>query len=152
MKALTNEWFFNVRHRAPTNLSESRMSVIYFGAPSLLASISTSLEMLSSIGHFLYRTFTWARFKDNLYFWHLTEGHLDDFKNEWVFGRRWSWDHHISFHISAKKMSLGIRMILFIIQHHILFQFSIIKLCFIWIIVMVGVFTYFSELWSIWVT
>lgn len=107
MKVLTNGRFSSVRHRALTNSSEPRLSVIYFGAPSLQASISAPPEMLSNIGYSLYRTFTWAEFKDNFYRGRLAEGRLNYFKNKWIFGLRWSWllgSSHIIFIILYNKV------------------------------------------------
>ncbi|XP_030936607.1 gibberellin 2-beta-dioxygenase 2-like [Quercus lobata] len=80
LQALTNGRFVSVRHRVLTNTSKPRISMVYFGAPSLQASISAPPELLRPIGHSLYRTFTWKAYKEKLYSQGLAATRLDGFK------------------------------------------------------------------------
>ncbi|XP_041000207.1 gibberellin 2-beta-dioxygenase 2-like [Juglans microcarpa x Juglans regia] len=67
LQAMTNGRFISVRHRALTNVSKSRMSMAYLGAPPLHAWISAPPEMVTPNSLSLYRPFTWAEYKKTTY-------------------------------------------------------------------------------------
>ncbi|KAG6664147.1 gibberellin 2-beta-dioxygenase 2-like [Carya illinoinensis] len=67
LQAMTNGRFVSVRHRALTNVSKTRMSIAYLGAPPLHAWISAPPEMVTPNSLSLYRPFTWAEYKKTVY-------------------------------------------------------------------------------------
>lgn len=80
LKVLTNGRFRSVRHRAITNSRNSRMSMVYFGAPPLDAWITSLPETVSLQRPSLYKPFTWGEYKKAVYSLRLGESRLDLFK------------------------------------------------------------------------
>ena len=69
-----------MRHRALANSEKARLSMMYFGAPSLNAWISPLPDMVSSQKPSLYRPFSWGEFKKAAYSLRLGDSRLDLFK------------------------------------------------------------------------
>ncbi|XP_043708592.1 gibberellin 2-beta-dioxygenase 2-like [Telopea speciosissima] len=82
LQVLTNGRFVSVRHRAMTSSStrKSRMSMVYFGTPSLHAWISPLPETITAETPSLYRPFTWAEFKKAAYSLRLGDSRVDLFR------------------------------------------------------------------------
>ncbi|XP_043725955.1 gibberellin 2-beta-dioxygenase 2-like [Telopea speciosissima] len=82
LQVLTNGRFVSVRHRSmiSNNTKESRMSIVYFGAPPLHASISPLPETVTAEKPSLYRPFTWAEYKNTAYALRLGDTRVDLFK------------------------------------------------------------------------
>ncbi|XP_028796925.1 gibberellin 2-beta-dioxygenase 2-like [Neltuma alba] len=80
LQALTNGRFRSVRHRAVTNGSKSRMSMMYFGAPAPNSWIRPLPVLLSPHQRPLYKPFTWAQYKQAAYSLALRHTRLDLFK------------------------------------------------------------------------
>ncbi|XP_055809410.1 gibberellin 2-beta-dioxygenase 2-like [Solanum dulcamara] len=84
LQALTNGRFKSVRHRAMVNSCKTRMSMVYFGAPSPYARICCPSELLVTTTtphkpYRLYRPFTWAEYKKATYSKRLGDTRLDQF-------------------------------------------------------------------------
>ncbi|KAL2935018.1 Gibberellin 2-beta-dioxygenase 2 [Bienertia sinuspersici] len=79
---LTNGRFESVKHRAIANNSPSkaRMSIMYFGAPPLNATISPIQEMVSPLNPSLYKPFTWGEYKRAMHASRLSDCRLNLFK------------------------------------------------------------------------
>ena len=82
VQVLTNERFGSVKHRAMANSSpsKSRMSMMFFGAPPLNATISPIQEMVSPLNPSLYKPFTWGEYKRAMHASRLSDCRLNLFK------------------------------------------------------------------------
>ncbi|XVF38924.1 hypothetical protein REPUB_Repub20aG0144400 [Reevesia pubescens] len=80
LQAMTNGRFVSVRHRALTNFYKSRLSMAYFGAPPLHASVTAPAELVTPQKPLLYRPFTWSEYKKASYSLRLGDSRLDLFR------------------------------------------------------------------------
>ncbi|CAI9771121.1 unnamed protein product [Fraxinus pennsylvanica] len=80
LQVMTNGRFLSVRHRAMVNSYKSRMSMAYFSAPPLDATISCLPVLLTPQKPPLYRSFTWAEYKKAIYSLRLGDNRLNLFK------------------------------------------------------------------------
>lgn len=81
-KVMTNGRFVSVRHRAMTNSYKCRMSVAYFGAPPLHATIVAPSVMVTPQRPSLFRPFTWAEYKKATYSLRLGDTRIQLFTNK----------------------------------------------------------------------
>jgi len=86
MQVLTNGRFKSVRHRAVTNQLSSRISMMFFGAPALDATIATPSQLVDEDRPALYRPFSWSQYKKSIYCTKLgqTRGLLQTFQRTMV--------------------------------------------------------------------
>ncbi|CAK9136435.1 unnamed protein product [Ilex paraguariensis] len=80
LQAMTNGRFLSVRHRAMVNSNKCRMSMAYFGAPPLHASITCPPELIAPTRPQRYRPFTWAEYKKAMYSLRLGDSRLNLFR------------------------------------------------------------------------
>ncbi|KAK0608626.1 hypothetical protein LWI29_033559 [Acer saccharum] len=80
LQVMTNGKFVSVKHRVLSNSAKSRMSVAYFGAPSLNARVTTLPELVTPNKPCLYRPFTWAEYKKTAYSLRLEDSRLELFR------------------------------------------------------------------------
>lgn len=82
IKVMTNGRFVSVRHRAVTNSYKSRMSVAYFVAPPLDASIvAPSVMVTPNRPSLLFKPFTWEEYKKVTYSLRLGDTRIHLFRN-----------------------------------------------------------------------
>ncbi|KHN03259.1 Gibberellin 2-beta-dioxygenase 2 [Glycine soja] len=82
LEVMTNGRFVSVRHRAMTNSYKCRMSVAYFGAPPLHATIVAPSVMVTPQRPSLFRPFTWAEYKKATYSLRLGDTRIQLFTNK----------------------------------------------------------------------
>ncbi|KAE8669648.1 Gibberellin 2-beta-dioxygenase 2 [Hibiscus syriacus] len=80
LQAMTNGRFMSVRHRVLTNINNPRMSMAYFGAPPLQASVTAPPELVTPHSPLLYRPFTWGEYKKASYSLQLGDSRLQLFR------------------------------------------------------------------------
>ncbi|KAK4855633.1 hypothetical protein QYF36_009219 [Acer negundo] len=80
LQVMTNGKFVSVKHRVLSNSAKSRMSVAYFGAPSLNARVTTLPELVTPTKPCLYRPFTWAEYKKTVYSLRLEDSRLERYR------------------------------------------------------------------------
>ncbi|KAI3469247.1 hypothetical protein Pfo_025910 [Paulownia fortunei] len=80
LQVMTNGRFLSVRHRAVVNSYKSRMSMAYFAAPPLHATINCLPGLATPQKPPLYRSFTWAEYKKATYARRLGDSRLNLFK------------------------------------------------------------------------
>ncbi|XP_057806113.1 LOW QUALITY PROTEIN: gibberellin 2-beta-dioxygenase 2-like [Salvia miltiorrhiza] len=74
LQAMTNGRFVSVKHRAVVNSIKSRMSIVYFAAPPLHATITCIASNPT------YRSFSWGEYKKVVYTGRLNDCRLNLFK------------------------------------------------------------------------
>lgn len=77
---MTNGRFKSVRHRVLANGFKSRLSMIYFGGPSLNEKIAPLPCLIKGNECLLYREFTWFEYKKSAYATRLSDNRLCHFE------------------------------------------------------------------------
>lgn len=67
MQVMTNGRFKSVKHRVLADTRKSRISMIYFGAPSLNEKIAPLPKLVEKEDESLYKEFTWCEYKKSAY-------------------------------------------------------------------------------------
>ncbi|ERN02423.1 hypothetical protein AMTRI_Chr03g141920 [Amborella trichopoda] len=80
LEVLTNGKFRSVRHRVVANSQKSRVSMVYFGSPSLSARVAPLACLLKEGEKRKYKGFTWSEYKKAAYASRLADNRLDLFK------------------------------------------------------------------------
>lgn len=78
-QVLTNGRFKSVKHRVVANSLKSRVSMIYFGGPSLGQRIAPLPQLLGEGEQSLYKDFTWSEYKKAAYKSRLGDNRLAHF-------------------------------------------------------------------------
>ncbi|KAL2321537.1 hypothetical protein Fmac_025916 [Flemingia macrophylla] len=73
LQVMTNGRFKSVKHRVLANLCSSRLSIIYFGGPSLDENIAPLPSLVSKEEESLYKKLTWQEYKNAAYKSRLSE-------------------------------------------------------------------------------
>lgn len=79
LQVLTNGRFKSVKHRVVANSLKSRVSMIYFGGPSLAQRIAPLPQLLGEGEQSLYKDFTWSEYKKAAYKSRLGDNRLAHF-------------------------------------------------------------------------
>nr|QEO75256.1 gibberellin 2-oxidase 3 [Lolium arundinaceum]WEG42689.1 gibberellin 2-oxidase 3 [Lolium arundinaceum] len=79
LQVLTNGRFKSVKHRVVANSLKSRVSMIYFGGPSLGQRIAPLPQLLGEGEQSLYKDFTWSEYKKAAYKSRLGDNRLAHF-------------------------------------------------------------------------
>ncbi|KAJ3669609.1 hypothetical protein LUZ60_011559 [Juncus effusus] len=82
LQAMTNGRLMSVKHRAMSNSNKARLSMIFFGAPTLYSVISPVSDMVSKDNPCRYKSFTWAEYKKTMYKLRLSHDRLDLFQSD----------------------------------------------------------------------
>lgn len=77
---MTNGRFRSVKHRVLANGFKSRLSMIYFGGPSLTQKIAPLPSLVKGNEILLYREFTWFEYKKSAYATRLSDNRLGKFE------------------------------------------------------------------------
>ncbi|KAJ4831667.1 Gibberellin 2-beta-dioxygenase [Turnera subulata] len=80
LQVMTNGRFRSVKHRVVTDEKESRLSMIYFGGPSLDAKIAPIPSLVPEGEESLYREYTWVEYKQSVYKSRLGDNRLTQFE------------------------------------------------------------------------
>ncbi|KAF6142844.1 hypothetical protein GIB67_002708 [Kingdonia uniflora] len=80
LQVMTNGRFRSVRHRVIANSMKSRVSMIYFGGPSLSEKIAPLESLMKEGEESLYREFTWFEYKKSAYMSRLADNRLGNFQ------------------------------------------------------------------------
>ncbi|XP_019180243.1 PREDICTED: gibberellin 2-beta-dioxygenase 2-like [Ipomoea nil] len=82
LQVLTNGRFMSVRHRVMVGSLKTRMSMMYFAAPTFNTTISCPSKLVTPENPRLYRAFTWAEYKKTTYSRKLGDNRLHFFRVE----------------------------------------------------------------------
>ncbi|KAI4298271.1 hypothetical protein L6164_031849 [Bauhinia variegata] len=80
LQVMTNGRFKSVKHRVLSETSKSRLSMIYFGGPSLSEKIVPLPSVMSKDEESLYKEFTWHEYKKAAYKSRLADNRLSLFE------------------------------------------------------------------------
>ncbi|XP_020086899.1 gibberellin 2-beta-dioxygenase 2-like [Ananas comosus] len=80
LQAMTNGRLVSVRHRAIVHPYSSRLSMVYFAAPSLHSCLAPIPEMVTVQRPRCYKSFTWGDYKKAMYSLRLGHNRLDLFR------------------------------------------------------------------------
>ncbi|KAI8000473.1 Gibberellin 2-beta-dioxygenase [Camellia lanceoleosa] len=81
LQVMTNGRLKSVRHRVSINNLNSRISMIYFGAPPLGEKIAPLPSLMERGKEILYKDFTWSDYKKSAYNSRLSDNRLGLFQN-----------------------------------------------------------------------